>query len=211
MVGPYGRRALAVALDVTDSAAVEAAVATVAAELGPVSVLVNNAGVAPSLKFGETTDELWERTLAVNLTGAFYCARAALPTMLAAGWGRIINVASTAGRVGYPYNAAYVASKHGLLGLTRALALEVARKGVTVNAVCPGFVETEIARAGIANLVARTGRSPEDARRSLESMSPQGRFMSPDEVAAMVVYLAGDAARGVNGQSLVMDGGGVQA
>lgn len=206
-----GRRALALPLDVTDPAAVNGAVERVAAELGPVAILVNNAGVAPSLKFLETTDELWARTMHVNMSGAFYFSRAALPGMLAAGWGRIVNVASTAAKVGYLYNAAYVASKHGLLGLTRALALEVARRGVTVNAVCPGFVDTEITRAGIENLVARTGRSPGEARRALENMSPQGRMMTPEEVAAAVLYLTSEAARGINGQGIVIDGGGVQS
>jgi 3-hydroxybutyrate dehydrogenase len=211
LVRNRGRRALAVPLDVSDPAAVEAAVRQVTSALGPVLILVNNAGVAPSLKFQETTDDLWQRTININLSGAFYCSRAVLPAMLEAGWGRIVNVASTAAKVGYLYNAAYVASKHGMLGLTRALALEVARKGVTVNAVCPGFVETDIARAAIDNLVAKTGRTADQARKALESMSPQGRLMTPEEVAAMVVYLTSEAARGINGQGIVIDGGGVQS
>lgn len=206
-----GRRSLEVPLDVSDAAAVAGAVARIRSELGPVAVLVNNAGVAPSLKFQETSDELWQRTISINLTGAFYACRAVLPDMLAAGWGRIINVASTAAKVGYMYNAAYVASKHGVLGLTRALALEVARKGITVNAVCPGFVDTSIVAAAVDNLVARTGRTAAEARKTLENMSPQARLMSPDEIAATVVYLASEAARGVNGQGIVIDGGGVQS
>lgn len=210
MVRELGRRALALPLDVTDPAAADQAVAA-ASELGPVQVLVNNAGVAPSLKFQETTDEIWARTVGVNLTAAFTFCRATLPGMLASGWGRIINIASTAAKVGYLYNAAYVASKHGVLGLTRALALEVARKGITVNAICPGFVETEIARQGIENLVERTGRTPGEARQALERMSPQHRLLSPEEVAAAVLYLVSDVARGVNGQGIVIDGGGVQS
>lgn len=210
-VRKLGRRALALPLDVTDSAAVTRAVEQVSESLGPVLALVNNAGVAPSLKFHETTDELWHRTMNINMSGAFFFSRAVLPAMLTAGWGRIVNVASTAGKVGYLYNAAYVASKHGMMGLTRALAVEVARKGITVNAVCPGFVDTDIVKAGVENIVSKTGRSPEDARKALEGMSPQGRLMSPAEIAATVAYLMSDAARGINGQGIVIDGGGVQS
>lgn len=203
-----GRRALALVCDLSEPGL---ALDRVAAELGPVQVLVNNAGVAPSCKLQETSDELWARTIAVNLTGAFGFSRAALPAMLAAGWGRIISIASTAAKAGYPYNAAYVASKHGLLGLTRALAVEVARMGVTVNAVCPGFVDTDIVRDAVANLVQRTGRSGAEARRAFEKMSPQQRLITPAEVAACVVYLAGEGARGINGQGIVIDGGGIQS
>lgn len=210
MVRERGRRALVLPMDVTEPGAADRAVEA-AGELGPVQVLVNGAGVAPSLKFQETTDEIWARTVGVNLTAAFAFCRAVLPGMLAAGWGRIVNIASTAAKVGYLYTAAYVASKHGLLGLTRALALEVAKSGITVNAVCPGFVDTEIARRGIENLVRRTGRTAEEARRALERMSPQHRLLSPEEVAGAVLYLVSDAARGVNGQGLVIDGGGVQS
>lgn len=209
-VRELGRRALAIPMDVTETEAVNRAVEAACA-FGSLRVLVNNAGVAPSLKFEETTDELWARTMGVNLTAAFAFCRAALPSMLAAGWGRIINIASTSAKVGYMYNAAYVASKHGLMGLTRALAMEVARKGITVNAVCPGFVDTDIARLGMENLIQRTGRSAVEARRAYESMSPQNRLFTPEEVAEAVVYLTSDAARGINGQGLVIDGGGVQS
>ena len=206
-----GRRALALSADVTDAAAVVAAVARAGAELGAVGVLVNNAGTAPSLKFLDTTDALWQQTLQVNLTSAFAFSRAVLPGMLAAAWGRIINIASTAARVGYAYNAAYVASKHGLLGLTRALAMEVVKRGITVNAVCPGFTDTAIVDEAVQNLVSKTGRSAESARDTLADMSPQGRLMSAEEIARCVVYLSSEAARGINGQSIVIDGGGVQA
>lgn len=209
-VESIGRRALPLPVDVTDAPSVEQGVERVAAELGPVAVLVNGAGVAPSLKFLETADDLWLSTLSTNLSGPFYLCRAVLPQMLKAGWGRIINVASTAGRVGYKYNAAYVASKHGLVGLTRALALETAAHGVTVNGVCPGFVDTAIVSAAVADLVARSGRSPHEARRAFESMSPQGRLMTPEEVAQAVLFLTTEAARGINGQSIIIDGGGVQ-
>ncbi len=206
-----GRRALALSVDVADPAAVSAAVARVKAELGPVLVLVNNAGVAPSVKFQETTDDLWHRTMNINVTGAFYLCRAVLPDMLAAKWGRVINVASTAAKIGFMYSAAYVASKHALLGLTRALSLEVARRGVTVNAVCPGYVDTDIARAAVDNIVAKTGRDTAGAREALTGTSPQGRLMSTQEIAECVIYLSSEAAGGINGQGIVIDGGGVQS
>lgn len=211
LVEGLGRKALALPLNVGDSVAVERAVSEVQEALGPISVLVNNAGVAPSLKFQETTDDLWARTMQVNMSGAFFFCRNVLPGMLAQGWGRIINIASTAAKVGYMYNAAYVVSKHGMLGLTRALALEVAKRGITVNAVCPGFVETDIVKTAVANLVAKTGRSEEDARKTLAGMSPQGRLINPEEIASCVRYLASEAARGINGQGIVIDGGGVQS
>jgi NAD(P)-dependent dehydrogenase (short-subunit alcohol dehydrogenase family) len=210
-VTAMGRRALAIESDLADAVAVARVARRVAAELGPVAVLVNNAGVAPSAKVEATTDESWQQTLAVNLSAPFYLCRAVLPHMLAAGWGRIVNVASTAAKVGYKYNTAYVASKHGLLGLTRALAVELARQNITVNAVCPGFVDTEIVAGAVANLSAKTGRPPGESRRVFEAMSPQARLMTPQEVAEAVLYLTTGGARGVNGQSLVVDGGGVQA
>ena len=161
---PGGGRHAVVAMDVSDADAVARGFNEARAALGPVAILVNNAGQAESAPFGKTSLALWQRMLDVNLTGTFLCAQAALPDMLAAGWGRIVNVASTAGQRGYPYVAAYVAAKHGVIGLTRALALEVAKKGVTVNAVCPGYTETEILQASIANVVAKTGRSEAEAR-----------------------------------------------
>lgn len=202
-----GRRALPIVADIADRQQVDEAVR----QAGPVAVLVNNAGVAPSCKFAETTDDMWHGSVATNLNGPFYLCRAILPHMLDAGWGRIINIASTAAKVGYKYNAAYVAAKHGLLGLTRALALEVAWRGVTVNAVCPGFVETDLTRRAVANIAARTGRPPDEARAALEAMSPQHRLMTADEVAWTVLFLTGEGARGINGQAIVIDGGGVQA
>jgi len=211
LVRQAGVRALGLPLDVVDSAAVDATVQQATTELGSILILVNCAGVAPSLKFAETTDQIWQRAVNVNMSGAFYMSRAVLPGMVQSGWGRIVNIASTAAKVGYLYNAAYVASKHGMLGLTRALAVEFARKGITVNAVCPGFVDTELAQEGIANIAAKTGRTLEQARSALESMSPQGRLMTADEVAATVLYLTSSAASGINGQGIVIDGGGVQS
>ncbi len=147
--------------------------------------------------------------LDVNLTGTFLCAQAALPDMLAGGWGRIVNIASTAGQRGYPYVAAYVAAKHGVIGLTRALALEVAKKGVTVNAVCPGYTETEILQASIANVVAKTGRSIAEARAEFAKSNPQGRIVQPQEVADAVLWLCGPGAAAVTGQSVSVSGGEV--
>jgi NAD(P)-dependent dehydrogenase (short-subunit alcohol dehydrogenase family) len=197
--------------DVTDPARVAALPAEVESALGPVDVLVNNAGAAASAPFLKTDPATWNSLLALNLTAVYATTRAFLPRMLERGSGRIINVASTAGLVGYAYTAAYCASKHGVVGLTRALALEVADKGITVNAVCPSFVDTEMTERSIATIVEKTGRSATDAKSALESLNPQGRLIAPDEVAAAIVYLASNAARGINGQALSICGGAVMA
>jgi 3-hydroxybutyrate dehydrogenase len=206
-----GRKAMAVSCDVADRAQVEAAVRATAEALGPIQVLVNNAGIAASAKVTETDDALWEQHLRVNLTGAFYATRAVLPAMVATGWGRIVNIASTAARQGYPYVAAYVASKHGLLGLTRALAVEVVGAGVTVNAICPGFVATDLTWESARRIQEKTGRSYEDAVRSLAAFSPQRRLVEPEEVAALAVLLASDDARSITGQAWNLDGGANQS
>ncbi len=206
-----GRKALAVPCDVGERAQVDDAARRVAEGLGPVQILVNNAGIAVSAKLVDTDDALWERHLRVNLTGAFLMTRAVLPGMLAARWGRIINVASIAGRQGYPLISAYAASKHGLLGLTRALAQEVVAAGVTVNAICPGYVATELTWAGARNIQKRTGRAYEEAVQALAAFSPQKRLIEPEEVAALAVLLASDEARGVTAQAWNVDGGAVQA
>ncbi len=210
-VRAHGRKAVAVPCDVTDSARVEAAVRAAADALGLIQILVNNAGVAVSAKVVDTDDALWERHLRVNLTGAFYMSRAVLPGMQAARWGRIINIASTAARAGFPYVAAYVASKHGLLGLTRALAMEVVAAGITVNAICPGYVATDLTWESARWIQAKTGRSYEEAVASLAAFSPQRRLVEPDEVAALAALLASDDARGVTGQAWNVDGGAVQS
>ena len=206
-----GRRAESIVCDVSERTQVDAMVARVKTALGDPLILVNNAGIAASAKLTDTTDEMWDRMLRVNASGAFYCTRAVLPLMLAAKWGRIVNMASVAGRAGAPYIAAYTASKHALLGLTRAVAAEVASRGITVNAVCPGYVDTEMTDASAANIVKRTGRTEEDARKILEGFSPQGRLMTAPEVAAMTTYLCSDVARGINGQGIVLDGGALQS
>lgn len=192
-------------LDVTDPDSVAAAFA----RAGAADILVNNAGQAASATFGRTDDALWGRMLDANLTGAYRCIGAALPAMLDAGWGRIVNVASTAGLTGYRYVAAYCAAKHGLVGLTRALALEVAAKGVTVNAVCPGFTDTDIVRDAIANIVRMTGRTADEARAELAAGNPQGRLVQPDEVAHAVTWLCMPGAGALNGQAVAVAGGEV--
>lgn len=199
----------AVAADIADEGSVRAAFEQAAREAGPVDILVNNAGQAVSQRFDRTDAALWQAMLAVNLTGTYHCIQAALPAMLANGWGRVINVASTAGLTGYPYVSAYCAAKHGVVGLTRALALELARKGVTVNAVCPGFTETDIVRDAVDNIVRKTGRTAEQARAELAARNPQGRLVQPDEVAEAVAWLALPASAAINGQAITVDGGEV--
>ncbi|MEJ8856551.1 SDR family NAD(P)-dependent oxidoreductase [Variovorax robiniae] len=205
---PGGGHFIAVA-DVADQASVTAAFAEARAALGPVAILVNNAGQAESAPFHKTSLELWQRMLAVNLTGSFLCAQAALPDMLEARWGRIVNIASTAGQRGYAYVSAYTAAKHGVVGLTRSLALEVARKGITVNAVCPGYTDTDILRDSVANVVAKTGRSADEALAEFASVNPQQRIVQPGEVANAVRWLCGEAAASVTGQSISVSGGEV--
>jgi 2-hydroxycyclohexanecarboxyl-CoA dehydrogenase len=197
--------------DVTDRGSILRSVADAERQLGPIDVLVNNAGVAESAPFPSMSDELWDRMLAVNLTGTYLCTRAVIPGMFERGRGRVINIASVAGRKGFAYSAAYCAAKHGVVGLTRALAIEAAPKGVTVNAICPGWLDTDMTRESIERIVRATGRSAADARSALERMNPQRRLIDPDEVAALAVYLAGPDARGVTGQTLGVDGGELTA
>jgi NAD(P)-dependent dehydrogenase (short-subunit alcohol dehydrogenase family) len=192
-------------MDVTDPAGVAAAFA----RAGSVDILVNNAGQAASSPFARLDAALWQRMLDVNLTGAWHCIGVALPGMLDAGWGRIVNVASTAGLTGYRYVAAYCAAKHGLVGLTRALALEVASRGVTVNAVCPGYTETDIVIDAIANIVRKTGRTADQARAELAAANPQGRLVRPEEVAHAVAMLCMPDAGALNGQAIAVAGGEV--
>jgi 3-hydroxybutyrate dehydrogenase len=202
-----GRRAVAVRCDVTDPASVEALATAAAREVGEVDILVNNAGTSSSAPLRRLALEEWNRLLAVNATGTFLCTRAFLPGMMERGWGRIVNVASVAGLKGGAYIAGYCAAKHAVVGLTRSVALEAARSGVTVNAVCPGYVDTPMTRESVSRIVETTGRSEEEARAAILAASPQRRLVTPSEVAHAVLSLCHEEARGVNGSTVVIDGG----
>jgi 3-hydroxybutyrate dehydrogenase len=197
------------AADITAPDSVQAAFAKAREALGPVDILVNNAGQAQAAPFGKTDLGLWHRMLDVNLTGTFLCTQAALPTMIERGFGRIVNVASTAGQIGYPYVTAYCAAKHGVIGLTRALALETASTGVTVNAVCPGYTETPLLQTSLDQVVSKTGRTQDDARTALLRANPQRRFIEPDDVAHTVLWLVARESGSITGQSISISGGEV--
>jgi NAD(P)-dependent dehydrogenase (short-subunit alcohol dehydrogenase family) len=203
-----GGHAHAIACDVTDAGQVATLATAVQEAHGGVDILVNNAGGAGSHKFVAHPDALWHEMLAINLTSVFYVTRAFAPGMVAQEWGRIINVASIAGKVGGKYIAAYTAAKHGVLGLTRALAVELAPH-VTVNAICPGYVDTPMTAATIENIAARTRLTAVQARRSLEETNPQNRLIEAEEVAAVALLLAQEVSRGITGQAINVDGGAV--
>jgi NAD(P)-dependent dehydrogenase (short-subunit alcohol dehydrogenase family) len=192
--------------DVTDAAGV----AAVFGSLDRVDILVNNAGTASSNPVARVTLDEWEHHLAVNATGVFLCTQAVLAGMRERGWGRIVTIASTAAHVGTPYIAAYAASKHAALGFTRVVAAEVAGSGVTANAVCPGYVDTDMTERTIATIVAKTGMSAGEATERITAGSRQGRLLEPEEVAGAVAFLCSDEAAAINGQSIVIDGGGIQ-
>ncbi len=198
-----------VTADITDPRQVERAFAEAREAAGEVSILVNNAGRATSRALAKSDEAYWREMLDVNLTGSFHCTRAAIAPMLAANWGRIVNVSSTAGLRGYAYCTAYCAAKHGVVGMTRALALEVAKTGITVNAVCPGYTDTGIVRDAVKNISAKTGRSAADARETLVSSNPQQRLVTPEEVGNAVLWLCAPGSESINGQSIAIAGGEV--
>jgi NAD(P)-dependent dehydrogenase (short-subunit alcohol dehydrogenase family) len=202
-------RAAPIAADVTDSASVSAAFEAARQHFGPVHILINNAGQAASAKFTDTDEALWNRIMAVNVNGTYLCTRQAVRDMLQIGYGRIVNIASIAGLRGGAYISAYVASKHAVIGLTRSLALELATKNITVNAVCPGYTDTDIVRDAIANIMRKTGRTEAEALESLIATNPQRRLITPEEVAHTVLWVCGPGAESITGQSIVVAGGEV--
>ncbi len=193
--------------DVTDRAQVDSTISQARAHLGPIEVVVNCAGAATTGPFRTLSAEQWHDSFDLNVHGVFNVTQSALPDMLAAGWGRIITVASTASLKGYTYVSAYCASKHAVLGLTRALALEVAKQGITVNAVCPSYTDTDIIRQAVTDIAAKTGRSEAEARQHFSNSNPRGELVQPEQVAAMVGWLASDQADNINGQAIAIDGG----
>jgi len=198
-----------VAADVSDPDQVTRAFVEARERLGPVALLVNNAGQAETAPFGKMSLDVWHRMLAVNLTGTMLCSQAALADMVDAAYGRVVNIASTAALRGFRYGTAYAASKHGVLGLTRSLALELASSGIAVNAVCPGYTDTDIVRSGVARLVERTGRSESESLATFTQASPLQRLIRPDEVAATVRWLCTEAPAGFTGQAFSLSGGEV--
>ncbi len=202
-------RAIPIVADVTDAASVKEAFATARRRFGPVHMLVNNAGQAAAAKFIDTDEALWHRIIGVNLTGTYLCTREAVPDMLQGGFGRIVNIASISGLRGAAYISAYATSKHAVIGFTRCLALEYATRNITVNAVCPGYVDTDIVKRAVDNIMKKTGRSASEAMATLTATNPQGRLIAPAEVSNAVLWLCRPGTESVTGQSIVISGGEV--
>ena len=193
--------------DITDAETMENIVHNAVAINGAISILVNNAGIGKSAPFKTMKRDVWDEVIRVNLTGTFICTQAVIPSMLESKYGRVINISSTAGLTGYAYVTAYSAAKHGVVGLTRSLALEVSRSGITVNAVCPGYTETDLVSDTIANIVKKTGRSPEEARAELTRPNPMARLVQPWEVAETAAWLALPSSSSITGQAIPVAGG----
>ena len=203
-----GKQSFAVTGDVTDRGEIESAFEAATAQFGDVEILVNCAGMAPTAPFHRVDFADWQRTMDVNVNGVFHCTQLALESMLENNWGRVVNIASVASLRGFPYVSGYCASKHAVLGMTRALALEVATQGITVNAVCPGYADTDIVRNAIAGIVSKTGRTEADAMQHFTESNPQGRLVEVTEVASAVSWLCSEGAASVTGQAIAIDGGG---
>jgi len=203
-----GKQSFAVTGDVTDRGEIESAFEAATAQFGDVEILVNCAGMAPTAPFHRVDFADWQRTMDVNVNGVFHCTQLALESMLENNWGRVVNIASVASLRGFPYVSGYCASKHAVLGMTRALALEMATLGITVNAVCPGYVDTDIVRNAIAGIVSKTGRTEADAMQHFTESNPQGRLVEVTEVASAVSWLCSEGAASVTGQAIAIDGGG---
>ena len=203
-----GKQSFAVTGDVTDRGEIESAFKAATAQFGDVQILVNCAGMAPTAPFHRVDFADWQRTMDVNVNGVFHCTQLALESMLENNWGRVVNIASVASLRGFPYVSGYCASKHAVLGMTRALALEVATQGITVNAVCPGYADTDIVRNAIAGIVSKTGRTEADAMQHFTESNPQGRLVEVTEVASAVSWLCSEGAASVTGQAIAIDGGG---
>ncbi len=198
-----------ISCDVTDESSVEAAFTDAVSRFGAVDILINNAGAAPTAAFHKLTSQQWREIMALNLDGVFHCTRQVIENMRDRGWGRIINIASTAALTGYSYVSAYSAAKHGVLGLTRSLALETATKGITVNAVCPGYTDTDIIQSSVKVIMEKTGRSQAEALKEFTKTNPQGRWITPEEVANTVHWLCQPASASITGQAIAVAGGEV--
>jgi 3-hydroxybutyrate dehydrogenase len=202
-----GGEALPIVCDITDTNQIQRLAETIGSRWGNVEILINNAGVAKAASFLDTSESLWEEILKTNLTGTYHCCKQFLPAMIEAHWGRIINIGSTTSKVAYPHVSAYVSSKHGLLGLTRVLALETARLGITVNAICPGYLDDELTHANAQQMAQKTGKSVEQILEMFASSAPQKRLIAPEEVAELALLMASDKLAGMTGQAISIDGG----